>query len=238
MLAVIGGTGFYTLGKKIETLKADTGYGPAEAQKVRILDEELLFLPRHGPGHTIAPHKINYRANIAALKEFDATGVLTFHAAGAISKFRPGDLVLVDDFIGLFTPATFHDDFSGGMRHADFSSPFSKEMRGKLIEVAAAAKVKLKTGGIIASTPGPRFETKAEVKALGKMGANLLSMTSGYEMALLGEAEMDFVSIAVATNFAAGVSKKPLSAEEVVANMKGAYGQLVALIGGFAEEVV
>lgn len=238
MLAVIGGTGFYKLGSKIEELDVITPHGIAAVEVVSVAKRKIVFIPRHGKGHTIAPHKINYKANIAALEQLGVTGVLSFYSSGIIGKYRPGDIVLVDDFIGLWTPATLYDDFAGGMKHVDFTEPFSKDMKKILGEVAAVNKIKLKKGGIIAATRGPRFETKSEIKLLKKAGANLVNMTCGYEMSLLGESEIDFVSVAIAANYAAGVSKKPLSAEETLEVSDKAKGKLLALIQGFVKEIV
>jgi len=238
MLAVIGGTGFYRLGRKIEELDVITSHGIASVEVVSVARRKMVFLPRHGKGHTIAPHKINYKANIAALEQLGVTGVLSFYSSGIIGKYKPGDLVLVDDFIGLWAPATLYDDFAGGMKHVDFSEPFSKDMKRTLKEVAAVNKIKLKKGGIIAATRGPRFETKSEIKLLKKAGANLVNMTCGYEMALLGESEIDFASVAIAANYAAGVSKKPLSAEETLEVSDKAKGKLLTLIQGFVKEIV
>ncbi len=238
MIGVIGGSGFYSLGKKLAENDILTPYGTARLQMVSLLGEKMVFIPRHGVKHTLPPHKINYRANIAAMKKAGVTGVIAVYASGVISQYKPGDLVLVDDFIGLWSPATFYDDFSAGIKHKDFTEPCDREMRGKLREIADVSKIALKTGGIIACTPGPRFETKAEIRLLRKAGANLVNMTAGYEMALLGEVEMDFAAVAVGTNYAAGISKKPLSTEETLARMHTAYGKLMALIGNFAQEIV
>lgn len=238
MIAVIAGTGFYSLGRKIKDINVTTPYGKAGFSKVSFLGEELFFLQRHGKSHTIPPHKINYRANIAALEKIGVTGVLAFYSAGIISKYKPGDLILVDDFIGFWTPATFYDDFTGGIKHVDFTKPFNIDMKDILGEVSSVNRLKLKKGGIMAATPGPRFETKSEVKLLKKLGANLVNMTCGYEMSLLGESEIDFAAVAVGSNYAAGVSKKPLSAEENLNVMRSAKGNLNALLEGFLKEVV
>jgi 5'-methylthioadenosine phosphorylase len=238
MLGVIGGSGFYSLGKRLGENDVLTPYGTAKLQMVSLGGEKMIFIPRHGVKHTIPPHRINYRANIAAMKKAGVTGVISVYASGVISKYKPGDLVLVDDFIGLWTPATFYDDFGAGIKHKDFTEPCDREMGKRLMEVAAVGRVKLKTGGIIACTPGPRFETKAEIRLLKKAGANLVNMTAGYEMALLGEAEIDYAAVAVGTNYAAGISKKPLSAEETLEAMRTAYGKLMALVGNFAQEIV
>ncbi|MBU0531901.1 MTAP family purine nucleoside phosphorylase [Candidatus Micrarchaeota archaeon] len=238
MLAVIGGTGFYSLGKEIESRDIVTPYGVATLHMVSIAGTNIVFIPRHGKGHTVAPHKVNYRANIAALEKIGVTGVLSFYASGIISKYKPGDLILIDDFIGLWTPATFYDDFSAGMKHVDFTKPFSDEMKKILQEVAAVNKLKLKKAGIMAATRGPRFETRAEIKFLKKTGANLVNMTAGYEMALLGESEIDFAAIAVASNYAAGISKKPLTAEETLEVMAKSNGKLLTLVQGFVKEII
>lgn len=238
MLAVIGGTGFYKLGRKIEDLDVITPYGIAAVEVVSVAGRKMVFLPRHGKGHTIAPHKINYKANVAALEQLGVTGVLSFYSSGIIGKYKPGDIVLVDDFIGLWTPATLYDDFAGGMKHVDFTEPFSRDMKKILEEVAAVNKIKVKKGGVMAATRGPRFETKSEIKLLKKAGANLVNMTCGYEMALLGESEIDFASVAIAANYAAGVSKKPLSAEETLEVSNKAKGKLLTLIQGFVKEIV
>lgn len=238
MLAVIAGTGFYTLGKKIKDMNVSTRYGKATLSSVSFLGEKLVFLPRHGRSHTLPPHRINYRANIAALEKIGVTGVLSFYSTGIISKYKPGDLILVDDFIGFLTPATFYDDFKGGIKHVDFTEPFSSDMKDILTEVASVNRLKLKKGGVMAATPGPRFETKSEVKFLKKLGANLVNMTCGYEMGLLGESEIDFAAVAIGSNYAAGISKKPLSAEETMKVTRGAKGKLNTLIEGFLKEIV
>ena len=238
MLAVIGGSGFYSLGRKIKDIKVSTPYGKAVLSRVSFLGEKLVFLPRHGKSHTIPPHKINYRANIAALEKIGVTGVISFYSCGILSKYKPGDIILVDDFIGLWTPATFYDDFSGGIKHVDFTTPFSSDMKDILREVASVNRLKLKKGGVVVATPGPRFETKSEVKLLKKVGANLVNMTCGYEMGLLGESEIDFAAVAVGSNHAAGISKRPLSAGETLKVMRNAKGKLNTLVEGFLKEIV
>jgi 5'-methylthioadenosine phosphorylase len=238
MLAVIGGTGFYSLGSRIAERDVVTPYGVANLKIVDVAGDKVVFVPRHGRAHTLAPHRINYRANIAALEKVGVTGVIAFYASGIISKYKPGDLVLVDDFIGLWTPATFYDDFSGGMKHVDFTEPFSKDMKRMLEEAAAVTKTKLKKGGVMAATRGPRFETQSEVKLLKKVGANLVNMTCGYEMALLGESEIDFAAVAIGSNYAAGISKKPLSMEDALEVSNKAQGNIITLVQRFVKEVV
>ncbi len=237
MLAVIGGSGFLGLGKITEKIDVVTPYGVASVDHVRILKEELYFVPRHGSSHSIPPHKVNYRANVFALKKLGASAILGTYACGVISKYKPGDLIMVRDFIGFNTPVTFYDDFSSGARHFDFSMPFDSELCDSVLEIASAEKIKIKDGGIVATTVGPRYETKTEVSAIKKMGANLVSMTHAYEATLVNELEIPYVSLAIGTNFACGVSRKPLRHEEVIAQSEKAKGKIEAIIGGLLEVV-
>jgi len=232
MLGIVGGSGFYFLKKnKGKTRNVKTPYGNVEVQVVKIGKKEVAFIPRHGKEHNLPPHKINYRANIYALKELGVTAVFATYAAGLISKvYRPGDLILIEDFIGLFTPMTFYDDFSEGMRHMDFTYPYNKDLQMAVEARAKANKITLKRKGIIATMHGPRFETKAEIKALKKAGANLVSMTHAYEATLIGELEIPFVAIAIGTNYACGITKDKLSQEEVLEVFEKSKGQVVTLI--------
>lgn len=232
MLGIIGGSGFYFLKKnKGKPRNVKTPYGDVEVQIVNIGKKEIVFIPRHGKGHDLPPHKVNYRANIYALKELGVTAVLGTYAAGLISRaYRPGDLILIEDFIGLFTPITFYDDFSEGMRHIDFTYPYNKELQMVIEARAKANKIRLKRRGIIATTHGPRYETKAEIKALKKAGANLVSMTHAYEATLIGELEIPFVAVAIGTNYACGVSRDRLDQEDVLEVFEKSKGQVVTLI--------
>ena len=215
MLGIIGGSGFYKLGKTIDKIPVITPYGHVIVNRTKVHKEEILFIPRHGESHNIPPHKVNYRANLYALKKAGATVLFATYAAGIVADYKIDDLILIEDFIGFNAPITFFDDFSSGIKHTDFSQPFDSEWQNAVLEAAAAEKIKIKKGGIIATTHGPRFETKAEVQILKKVGANLVNMTSAYEITLAKELELPLAAIAIATNYAAGITKKKQSAEEV-----------------------
>lgn len=259
MLGVIGGSGIYSLGEaekreigtpygRVEALfgkaggggsreggKGNGGGGGADAGGPPAGEAgrggEVLFIPRHGSGHEAPPHKVNYRANVWAMKEAGVSGVLAFYAAGIIGKYSPGDLVLLDDFLGLGLHATFHDEFREGVVHADMSEPYNLELGGMVEKCAKEAGVALERGGIIATTIGPRFETRAEIAALGGMGANLVNMTSAYEAALCGELGIPLCGIAVGTNYACGVGgKKRLTHEEVLECMGEAGGKVRKIV--------
>jgi len=219
MLAVIGGSGFYELGTEKEKERVITPYGDAEVSFIKLNKNELLFIPRHGKNHVIPPHKVNYRANVYALKKLGAKAALGSYAAGIISKYKPKDLIILDDLIcgGCHT---YFDDFSDKVTHVDMSEPYDKKLQKLIIEAAGIHDIKMKKGGIIVSTSGPRFETKAEIKMFKKLGANLVNMTSGPETVLMREIEIPFAGISTGTNYAAGISKKKLTAEEVFDCMK------------------
>lgn len=237
MLAFIGGTGFYKIGKKLKDHRVKTKFGTVNVQEIRLLKKRALFIPRYGIKHELPPHKVNYRANAAALESIGASGVLSVHTAGSMSKYyRPGDLVLLEDFISLWMPNTLYDDFSGGIKQVDFSEPFDEEMKGVLRETAAVKGIRLKEGGVIATTPGPRFETKAEVRALWTMGANLVDLSCGRESALFGEAEVPHASIAMVTNYACGVSDRRIGEAEVAKHVDKKKEDVLALLEGLVEK--
>ncbi|MFH2106699.1 MAG: MTAP family purine nucleoside phosphorylase [Candidatus Micrarchaeota archaeon] len=230
MLAVIGGSGFYSLGNVIDEMDVITPYGTVKVDKVKIGNGVVLFVPRHGKGHHVPPHKINYKDHIYALKKLGASAVIASYATGGMSKYKPGDIVLLDDFLGFNTPITFYDSFSQGMKHVDFTEPFNRKLQALVMKAAKSAKVSLKKGGIIATMPGPRFETRAEIKALQKMGANLVSMTCAYEVILAHELGIPFVGLATVTNLACGLSKKEITTEEVMETLNRSKGKINSII--------
>lgn len=234
MLGIIGGTGIYSLGKFRER-DVNTPYGFAQVHIGKIAGAECAFIPRHGKDHRHPPHKINYRANVWALKEIGVEGVIATYAVGIISKFKPGDLIAANDFIGLFAPITFYDSFRDGAKHIDFSEPFSKGMQARLFSAAENAGCRVRKGGVVATAHGPRYETPAEIKALGKMGANLVSMTNAYEATLLHELEIECAGLCIGTNYAAGVSKKHLSHSEVCAMVAKKEKEVNKIISEFAK---
>lgn len=219
MLGVLGGSGLYGLTKKYYEEDVITPYGDAQVQRCKINRKEVVFIPRHGKSHSIPPHKIDYKANVYALNKLGVTAALGIYATGIISKYKPGDLIVLKDFVGLEKPITFFDEFSSGIRHTDFTNPFDKKLTYRVAEAAGIHGIKLKSGGIVKTTYGPRFETKTEIKIFKKLGINLVSMTAAYEIILMKEMEIPFVGLAIGTNYACGVSKKPLTQEEVFEKM-------------------
>jgi 5'-methylthioadenosine phosphorylase len=222
-IGVIGGSGLYDIHgvrfTKEETV--ETPYGtPSDKFRVGELDgKEIIFLPRHGAGHALAPHKINYRANIWGLRSLGVQRIFAVNATGAISEdMVPGDIVLPDQIID-FTmgtrPSTFYE--SGDVVHVDFTRPYCPELRSVLKEAAEKAKVPVIEKGTYIAVNGPRLETAAEIKFFAQIGGHILGMTGMPEASLAREIEMCFSVVAIATNYAAGVKEeKKLTTTEVL----------------------
>lgn len=239
MLAIIGGSGFYGFGnrKNSEMIDVTTPYGIATIEKIKIFKSTILFLARHGKDHRYPPHRVNYRANIYALKKMGATAVFATNACGVLAKYKPGDIVMMEDFIGLWSPATFYDDFSAGMRHTDFTEPYDKELQNMIFACAKYNKIRIKKDGIAVTTTGPRFETKSEVRYLKKTGANLVSMTASYEAILMKEMEIPFAALAICTNMATGLSRKPVNQEDVLETFTKTKEKINTLVQELVAEV-
>jgi len=231
MFGIIGGSGIYRISEG-EPMHVETPYGWVKVCFGKMGGKQVAFMPRHGEEHIVPPHAINHRANIYAMKEVGVNKLVGVNACGIISKFKPGEIITVEDFIAFHMgPVTFYDTFKHGVMHTDMSEPYSKQLNSELIKAGRKARVKIKRGGIIASSYGPRFETPAEIRAFGKMGANLINMTSAPEAILARELDMDYASIAIGTNYAAGLTKKHLSHEEVVGAMRRNEKKVFKVLG-------
>jgi 5'-methylthioadenosine phosphorylase len=236
MLGIIGGSGFYALGEGKER-RIRTPYGDAYVFEGQIGKKDFIFVPRHKRGHTLPPHAINYRANVWAMKEWGVEAIIATYACGIISDYRSGDLVLADDFIGLGIKATFFEDFRKKIVHADFLEPYSMELQEKVAEIAKGESIALERGGIVATTIGPRFETRAEIRALKVLGANLASMTNAYETSLIHELRIPMSAICIGTNYGSGISSGRLSSEEVMGVMKVKENQLQRLMKALVSQL-
>ena len=228
--AIIGGSGVYQVpGLDLTPRTVETPYGPVELFVTHGADEELLFLPRHGPRHTIPPHRINYRANIWALHQLGVERVIGTGAVGSLREdFAPGDCVLADGFID-FTrsrPLTFFEGEAvvpggpTGVVHTDMTEPYCPELRRLLVDVAAAENVSIHDGGCYVCTEGPRFESTAEIRAYRTLGADIVGMTNLPEVILARELGMCYALIAMVTNYAAGMTVSRLTHAEVVETMR------------------
>lgn len=241
-LAVIGGTGVYdprVLNNVTEQL-VETTYGSVKVTIGEYAGQQVAFIPRHGQGHSVPPHKINYRANIMALKQLGVEKVIATAAVGSLNReMEPGQFVVVDQFID-FTKnriSTFFEGGPEGVVHVDMSDPYCGALRKVIMKVGQELAIDLHTKGTYVCTEGPRFETPAEIRLYGHMGGDLVGMTSCPEVVLAKEAEMCYATVATVTNFAAGVSNQPLTHAEVVETMQNTNEQMKQLIMKLIEEL-
>jgi 5'-methylthioadenosine phosphorylase len=228
-LGIIGGSGLYALGEIKKSLNIETEFGVAAIELIDIDGDEVYFLPRHGKGHTIAPHLINYRANISALKKCGVGYIVATSAVGSMKlDFRPSMFGICSQFID-FTKrreSTFFDDFKSGIRHTDMTEPYSKELNKVIEESFVQNNENYVKDLTMVITEGPRFETKAEIRAFSLLGGEIVGMTGYPEVALSREIDIQYSAIAVCTNYAAGISNNPLSHREVIEIMNNAFPRL------------
>jgi 5'-methylthioinosine phosphorylase len=221
-LAVIGGSGLTNL-KNLEITRREvvrTPWGdPSGALTFGNLGgHEVVFLARHGYGHTIPPHLVNYRANLWALREAGVTTLIAVNAVGAIdTSMLPASLAIPDQIIDYtYSRAqTFFDGTDRPVTHIDFTHPYCEVLREVLLEAARAAGVEGRPKGTYAATQGPRFETAAEIDRIERDGADLVGMTGMPEAALARELELCYAAIAVIANPAAGRGPSDISLKEI-----------------------
>ncbi len=234
-VAVIGGSGLYAMAALTGAREAfvRTPYGAAEVVTGSLGGRRVAFLPRHGKRHTVPPHLINYRANVWALKKLGVERIIATTASGAINpRLRVGDLALLTQFID-FTKCraqTFFEGGKSGVVHIDFSEPYCPELRGVLLGAAKRTKLAVRPEATYACVEGPRFETPAEIRAYGKLGADIIGMTGLPECVLARELEMCYAGIGIVTNLGAGLSKEKLSHARVLELMKENLERVQALI--------
>lgn len=220
--AIIGGSGLDQL-QSLEVTRRKvvrTPYGdPSGILKFgELFGSQFVFLPRHGMGHTIPPHKVNYRANIWALKNSNVTEIIAFAAVGGIdSELTPGSIVLPDQIID-YTWAREHTFFDGDadiVHHIDFTHPYSTPLRNRLLDAASKASIDVVDGGTYAATQGPRLETAAEVRRLEEDGATIVGMTGMPEAALARELDLHYACVAIVVNPAAGKAEAEITVESI-----------------------
>ena len=211
MLAVIGGSGLTQLASLEGTFRkaARTPYGePSGALTFgRLRGRDVVFLARHGYGHTIPPHEVNYRANLWALREEGATEVVSVASVGGIRvDLGPGALVVPHQIID-YTWGRRSTFFEGGdvpVTHVDFTAPYAEALRQKLLAAARACGEPVLDGAVYAATQGPRLESAAEIDRLERDGADVVGMTGMPEAGLARELALPYAAIAVVVNHAAG----------------------------------
>jgi len=206
VLAVIGGSGLYDIDglADVEEVGVETPFGSASDAIVRgrLGETVLLFLPRHGRGHRIAPHCIDARANICALKKLGATHLLSISAVGSMKEdIAPGDFVVIDQFIDLTRKrvSTFFED--GIVGHVTFADPVCPALAGTVADAAHRAGARVHRGGTYVCIEGPQFSTRAESNLYRSWGVSVIGMTAMPEAKLAREAELPYALLALATDY-------------------------------------
>lgn len=241
-VGIIGGTGLYKAGiiDNLEEKNVITKYGDANLMQGKVGDHQVYFLNRHGVGHKVPPHLINYKANIYALKQLEVEKIIATAAVGSLKKdIVPGTLVFLDQFID-FTSGREHTFFTGqsnGVVHVDLTEPYCPDIRKLLIETAKEAELTMREKGTYVCTQGPRFETPAEITMFTGLGGDVVGMTNVPEVVLAREAEICYGTVAVVTNYAAGISTTNLSHEEVLQVMADNEENLEHLIGNLLKKI-
>ena len=238
MLAIIGGSGLTRLSSLAVAHRevVRTPYGEPSSALLfgQIAGHDVVFLARHGHGHTIPPHRVNYRANLWALKHRGATAILAVASVGGIRGTAPGDLVLPHQLID-YTHGRELSFFDGGDQrvvHVDFTHPYSPDLREKCLAASRAAGIPVADGGVYGAVSGPRLETAAEIDRMERDGATLVGMTGMPEAALARELALPYAAIAVVVNHAAGrnESSQQVSMERIAKVLGKAMVKVRALL--------
>ncbi len=231
MIGIIGGSGVYEITQKADSCVKEmvkTDYGEVEVSILEIFSKKVAFIPRHASGHSIPPHKINFRANIDALKNVGVTQIIATNSVGSMNEnMPPGTFVIPNDFLDFSQDRkkTFYED---KVVHIDVTEPYCPTLRDIL---AKSGDVIL--GGTYVCTEGPRFETPAEIRMFKMLGGDLVGMTGLPEVTPAREREMCYNSICIVSNYASGISENELTIDEVFEMVGKMEARLLEMIYNF-----
>ena len=246
MLAIIGGTGLSGIEefqhggfKRVSTPFSDKR---VIVELYNFEDKKIAFLPRHGKGHSVPPHRINYRANIWALHSIGVDNVLAINGVGGINPdIAPGEFLIPDQLIDYShnRKATFFEDKLKFVTHIDFTHPFSQKIREKLKSAFDSAneklviKQRLTEGGVYGCTQGPRLETGAEIIRLRNDGCDVVGMTGMPEASLARELKLNYAMLALSTNWAAGLGESEISLSQIESVVKDGMKFIVEVLKSY-----
>jgi len=241
-LAIIGGTGLTQLSNlsslKHERINTPFGLPSTEYVIGEFNGKTVVFLARHGNPHTLAPHEINYRANIWGLKQLGVEQIIAVAAVGGISSaMQPAHIAIPDQVID-YTHGRKHTFFVDGdlpLAHIDFTWPYTPRLREKLVNAAEKVGVGVIPSGTYGCTQGPRLETIAEIKRMERDGCDVVGMTGMPEAALARELAMEYAAIAVVANWAAGKGVGEISMAEIEQNLHVGMANTASLLKAFIE---
>jgi 5'-methylthioadenosine phosphorylase len=227
-VGVFGGSGFSSFLDDVDTVDVDTPYGAPSGPVTigTIGDRRVAFLPRHGRRHELPPHRINYRANVWAMRELGVRAIVAPCAAGSLqSHIHPGELVVVDQLVDRTSGRA--DTFFDGpeVHHVAFAEPYAVGLRAVLVATAAELGLPTHDGGTMVVVQGPRFSTRAESRWFGSMGWEVINMTGYPEAVLAAEIAIPYAAVALITDYDAGVEGvdgiEPVTEEMVFSFFEG-----------------
>ena len=244
-LAVIGGTGVYRL-PGLQWQDADPGqtaYGMPSGP-IRLAEIEgrrVAFLARHGEAHSLPPHRVNYRANLMALRQLGARRIVAINTVGGITgDYGPRVLAVPDQLIDYTWGriSTFCEEQGSEVLHVDFGDPYTPSLRQELLQACRHAGVAVVDGGCYGATQGPRLETRAEISRLRRDGCDLVGMTGMPEAGLARELGLSYASLCVVANWAAGCDDQhgEITLAEVLANVESVSAHLLPIISALVKD--
>lgn len=213
-VGVFGGSGFYAFLDDVEEHTVSTPFGPPAAPVTigALEGVRVAFIPRHGRSHEFPPHRVPYRANIAAMRDLGVRALLAPFAAGSLQPtIHPGEFVVVDQFVDRTSgrPDTFYDSFDGGPTHVSLADPYDVGLREELVAAADELGITVHDGGTVVVVQGPRFSTRAESAWYRAQGWDVVNMTQYPEAALAREAGIAYAGIALITDYDTGLEGMP-----------------------------
>ena len=240
LTAIIGGTGLTEYpGLAIShEIKAQTELGDLSAPLVfgELMGQSVVFLARHGHPHKVPPHKVNYRANLLALKKAGVTEIIAVNAVGGITEAMYAQAICIPDQIIDYTHGredTFFDGVYRPLDHVDFTYPYDQALSSKLYFSAESKNILVKKGGVYAATQGPRLESIAEINRLEKDGCDVVGMTGMPEAALARELGIPYACLALVVNKAAGKSDELITMDDIRKVLDQGMHKVQAIVAGF-----
>jgi purine nucleoside phosphorylase len=216
--AVIAGSGFQSFGEDTREHRLTTEFGDPSSplRELNYGEQTVFLLARHGDRLLTPPHRINYRANLAALKSLDVASIIAINTIGVVTAGRhPGEIAIPDQIIDYTygRDHSFYDGESDNLEHIEFTEPLAERLRRELCAAAEHSGIAVHDGGVLAVTQGPRLESSAEVNRLERDGADYIGMTAMPEASLARELEIEYACLSLIVNYAAGRGEKAIHAD-------------------------
>ncbi len=251
LFAIIGGTGLYGLAQlaDVDRMEVPTPFGKPSSDIIvgLLLGTRIAFLARHGESHSVLPHRVNYRANLWALNSLGVRRVIGINAVGGIRGDMPPRTLVSPDQLIDYThgrASSFCDVDGAAVRHVDFSAPYTESLRARLAAAAQSAGSALVDGGTYGATQGPRLETVAEIDRMRRDGCDLVGMTGMPEAVLARELDLEYASICLVANWAAGCGPEgepaaaEISIDEIYAHLEHATAQVPPILQALGTSLV